>query len=143
MADDALEVAPGIAIPLAELELRASRAGGPGGQHVNKTATRIELVFDLAHSPSLPGEARERLLVALAHRLDARGCLRVVAARSRSQLRNREEALERLRDLLARALAPRRPRRATRPTRASVERRLTEKKARGALKRERRRRDEE
>lgn len=143
MADDVLEIAPGIAVPLAELEVRATRAGGPGGQHVNKTATRIELVFDLAHSPSLPEETRTRLLAALAHRLDSRGCLRIVAARSRSQFRNREDALERLRDLLARALVPRRPRRATRPTRASVERRLTEKKARGAIKRERRRRDDE
>jgi ribosome-associated protein len=125
-------------VPENELEIRASRAGGPGGQHVNKVSTRIEVVWDVAGSPSLPPDLKNRLLTRLASRLDTRGRLRVVAADSRSQARNRDAALERLRALVAEALRPRKPRKPTRPTAASRERRLREKQRRGQRKRERR-----
>ena len=125
-------------VPEAELEIRATRAGGPGGQHVNKVSTRIEVVWDAAGSPSLPPDSKNRLLTRLASRLDTRGRLRVVAADSRSQTRNRDAAIERLRALVAEALRPRKPRKPTRPTAASRERRLERKRHRARRKRERR-----
>jgi ribosome-associated protein len=125
-------------VPDGEMEIRASRAGGPGGQHVNKVSTRIEVVWDVAASPTLPTDLKNRLLTRLASRIDTRGRLRVVAADSRSQTRNRDAALERLRALVAEALRPRKPRKPTRPTAASRERRLREKQRRAERKRERR-----
>ncbi len=134
-----LQVNGEVAIPVSEVELRATRAGGPGGQHVNKVATRVEAVFNVRSSPALPGPARELLLTRLGHRLDAEGAIRVVASDSRSQLKNRDAALERLTELLRRNLHVAKPRKKTRPTKASRERRLTEKKRRGTIKRDRRR----
>ena len=99
-----LEVSPELRLPLAELEYRATRSGGPGGQHVNTSSTRVELSWDLAGSPSLSAEQRARLLQRLATRLDGAGRLRLVSSTSRSQLRNREEVTERLRRLLAEGL---------------------------------------
>lgn len=125
-------------IPLEELRFAASRSGGPGGQHVNTSSTRIELWWDIAASPSLSAPQRARLLERLAPRLDSKGRLRVVSAAHRSQLRNREAATERLRLLVAAALQVPKSRRPTRPTAASKERRLAEKKRRGATKRDRR-----
>ena len=139
MAEDPfLEVSPELRVPLAELDSRASRSGGPGGQHVNTSATRVELWWDVAHSPSLTEEQRGRLLERLATRLHGEGRLRVVASSSRSQLRNREAALERLREIVAAALEVPKVRRPTRPTRAAKAARLEAKRRRGAIKRERR-----
>ena len=92
MSDGYLEIAPALRLPLAELDYRATRSGGPGGQHVNTSSTRIEVWWDVRSSPTLTEEQRARLLQALATRLDGEGKLRVVASASRSQLRNREAA---------------------------------------------------
>jgi ribosome-associated protein len=124
-----------VAIPLAELEFRTSRASGPGGQGVNTTDSRVELRFDLAASPSLPPEAKARALRRLGPRVDSRGVLRVVAQAQRSQLANRRAAVERFAELLADALATPRARRPTRPTRAAASRRVETKRRRSATKR--------
>jgi ribosome-associated protein len=136
--DGYLEITPTLLLPLAELEYRATRSGGPGGQHVNTSATRIEVWWDVHRSPALTDEQRARLEQRLATRLDGEGRLRVVASASRSQLRNREAATERLRDLVAGALAVRKLRKRTRPTRAAKAARLEEKRRRSAVKRDRR-----
>src|SRR5204862_4227606 len=118
MPDDGfLSVSPALRLPLAELEYRASRSGGPGGQHVNTSSTRIEVWWDVAGSSALTEEQRTRLLARLATRLDSAGRLRLVSSGSRSQLRNREEVTERLRDLVAAALRVPKARKRTRPSR--------------------------
>jgi ribosome-associated protein len=134
-----LDVSPALQLPLAELEYRASRSGGPGGQHVNTSSTRVEVWWDVAASPSLSEEQRQRLLARLASRLDGAGRLRLVSSSSRSQLRNREEVTERLRELVARALVVPKVRKRTRPSRAAKAARLEQKRRRAALKRDRRR----
>lgn len=138
-APAALRVTAGVRIPLAELTFRATRAGGPGGQHVNTSSTRVELWWDAAASPSLTPVQRQRVLAALGHRLTEDGKLRLVASETRSQSRNREAAVARFRAVLAGALAVRKVRRPTRPSRASKERRLQEKRVRSTRKQERRR----
>jgi ribosome-associated protein len=124
-----------VAIPLAEVELRASRSSGPGGQHANVTASRIEAVFDVAASRALNDEQKRRVMAKAGPRLVA------VAQDARSQARNRELALERLRSRLATALAVPRRRRPTRPTASSRRRRLDQKRRAGERKRGRRRVD--
>jgi ribosome-associated protein len=138
--DDAshLIVSPALSLPLAELEYLASRSGGPGGQHVNTSSTRIEVWWDVAGSSTLTEEQRARLLARLATRLDSAGRLRLVSSGSRSQLRNREEVTERLRDLVAAALRVPKARKRTRPSRAAKAARLEAKRRRSAVKRERR-----
>jgi ribosome-associated protein len=138
--DDAshLIVSPALCLPLAELEYRASRSGGPGGQHVNTSSTRVEVWWDVAGSSALTEEQRARLLARLATRLDSAGRLRLVSSGSRSQLRNREEVTERLRDLVAAALRVPKARKRTRPSRAAKAARLEAKRRRSAVKRERR-----
>ncbi len=138
MSDAVLEITPALRLPLSELEYRATRSGGPGGQHVNTSSTRIEVWWDLRGSPTLGEEQRARLLQRLATRLDGEGRLRIVASQSRSQLRNREAATERLREVVAAALAVRKARKRTRPSRASKAARLEAKRRRSALKRDRR-----
>ncbi|MFI5227998.1 MAG: alternative ribosome rescue aminoacyl-tRNA hydrolase ArfB [Gemmatimonadales bacterium] len=133
-----LNVTPRLAIPRTELHYRASRSGGPGGQHVNTSSTRIELLWDLTGSRVVTDEERERLRAKLAARLDADGMVRVVASDRRSQQQNRQAADERLARLIKHALHVPKVRRPTKPTRAAKERRLTEKKKRGERKRERR-----
>ena len=128
-----MPVARGVAIPLAEIELRASRSSGPGGQHANVTASRIEAVFDVAESRSLSEGQKRRVMARVGPRLTA------VAQDARSQARNRELALERLQRRLSSALAVPRARRPTRPTMASRERRLESKRRRSDVKRARRR----
>lgn len=127
-----------LTIPAAELSWRFSRASGPGGQGVNTTDSRVELSWDVAGSEQLPPALRERALERLGHRL-VNGVVTVVASEHRSQLRNREAAAARLAGIVASAIAsPPRSRRATRPTRGSVERRIADKKRRGQTKRNRR-----
>jgi ribosome-associated protein len=133
-----LDVSPDLRVPLAELEFRASRSGGPGGQHVNTSSTRIEVWWDIGASPTLTEEQRARLLQRLATRLDGEGRLRIVASASRSQLRNREAASERLREVVAAGLAVAKPRKRTKPSRAAKAARLEAKRRRSATKRERR-----
>jgi len=133
-----LTVRPNITIPATELNWRFSHSGGPGGQGVNTSDTRVELSWDLAASSALPPALKERALSRLANRLTG-STLTVVASEFRSQLRNRQAAASRLVALIAEATAPPpRRRRPTRPTGASVERRLSAKKRRGDLKRSRR-----
>lgn len=138
MPDGYLEITATLLLPLAELDYRASRSGGPGGQHVNTSSTRIEVWWDVRSSPALNQEQRAQLLSHLSSRLDSEGRLRVVASESRSQLRNREAATERLRELVASALEPRKPRKRTKPSRAAKAARLEAKRRRSALKRDRR-----
>jgi len=129
-----IQVTATLAIPLDELRFRFSRAGGPGGQNVNKTETRVELTFDVAHSPSLSDWQRGRIRERLANQIDSEGVLHLVASSERSQLRNREEVVERFRAVLAGALRPVRHRRPTKPTTASRERRLAGKAHRAEIK---------
>jgi len=124
-------------VPTAELEIRATRAGGPGGQHVNKASTRIEVVWDVRASPSLSDDRRARLLAKLDPRLDGRGRLRVVSDASRSQRRNLETAVKRLREIVHNALLVPKPRKRTRPSKVAVERRLESKRRRSTRKRDR------
>jgi len=122
-------------IPRSELEFHATRSGGPGGQHVNTSSTRIELWWNLEQSAA-PSDAQRALLrERLANRLGAEGWLRLVESGSRSQLRNRESVTERFSALLERALRPRTPRRTTRIPAAERRRRLEQKRQRGELKR--------
>ena len=132
---DVLPVRPGIAIPMAEIELRTSRSSGPGGQHANVTASRVEASFDVHASQALSTEQRARIASKLGPRVTA------AAQDTRSQHRNRELALQRLAERLAHALEVRRPRTRTRPTKASRQRRVDAKKRRGDVKRARRRPD--
>jgi ribosome-associated protein len=129
---DTLPVRPGVAIPLREIELRASRSSGPGGQHANVTASRVEAVFDVTASAALSEAQKARVMARLGPRVSA------AAQDTRSQSRNRDLALGRLAERLAHALEPPRPRTATRPTAASRRRRAEAKQRRGALKRARR-----
>jgi ribosome-associated protein len=137
MPDSVLEISPDLRIPLTELDYQASRSGGPGGQHVNTSSTRIEVWWDVGRSPSLSEEQRAQLLERLRPRLDSSGRLRLVSSASRSQLRNREDVTERLRSVVASALAVRKKRKPTRPSRAAKAARL-EAKRRRALTKERR-----
>ena len=130
---DALDVTPGLAIPLSEITVRASRSSGPGGQHANVTASRIEASFDVAASRALSDEQRVRLMARCGPRISA------VAQEARSQARNRELALERLQIRIARGLHVRRSRKPTKPGRAARERRLQQKRRRSDVKRARRR----
>jgi ribosome-associated protein len=131
--EDPLLIGRGAAVPLAEIELRASRSSGPGGQHANVTASRVEAVFDVEASRALDDDQKHRITARLGP------VVRTVAQDTRSQTRNRELALERMRARLESALIVPKPRRATRPTRASRRRRLEGKRRRGEVKRMRRR----
>lgn len=133
-----LHVRGSVVIPEAELSWRFSRSSGPGGQGVNTTDSRVELLYDVAHSRALSPRLRQRALDRLAGRL-VDGVLSVTASEHRSQLRNREAAERRLAEELAAAIAPPpRPRRPTRATKASVEKRIAGKKRRSDVKRLRR-----
>ncbi|HEY9014784.1 MAG TPA: alternative ribosome rescue aminoacyl-tRNA hydrolase ArfB [Gemmatimonadales bacterium] len=136
--DSRLEITPALRLPLSELDYRASRSGGPGGQHVNTSSTRIEVHWNIARSPSLTPEQRERLLQRLRTRLDSEGNLRLVSTGSRSQLRNKEEVTERLQKVLAGALAVQKKRKPTRPSRAAKQARLDAKRRRSSTKERRR-----
>jgi ribosome-associated protein len=130
-----IQIRPGVAIPLSEVALRTSRSSGPGGQHVNVTASRVEAVFDVAASTALSEPQKARIAARLGPRVTAS------SQDTRSQLRNRELALERLAARLDHALQVRRPRRPTKPTKASKQRRIEGKRRRADVKRARRRPD--
>jgi ribosome-associated protein len=132
-----LPIRAGLSIPLTEIELRASRSSGPGGQHANVTASRIEASFDVARSAVLSEAQRARIMARCGPRVTA------VAQDARSQARNRQLALERLAERIRRALEVQRPRTATRPTAGSHRRRLEDKRRRGETKQARRRVDDD
>ena len=133
-----LTVTPALSIPRSEIQYRATRAGGAGGQHVNTSSTRIELLWDLGNSTAVTDEQRDRLRTKLAARLDSDGMVRVVASDRRSQTQNKQAADERLVELVRHGLHVAKKRRATKPTRAAKERRLDSKKKQSEKKRNRR-----
>ncbi len=135
MSDDPwVEVTDTVRIPRAELRYQASRSGGPGGQHVNTSSTRIELWWDVANSAALTEAQRVRLLSRLATRLDGEGRLRLVSGASRSQRQNRDAVTERLQSVVAAALHVPKLRRKTKPSRAAKAARLADKKRRAVAK---------
>jgi ribosome-associated protein len=136
MSDD-LEVTEQVAIPRDELTIRVSRSGGAGGQHVNTSSTRVELLWNIGATRAIPEELRDGVQRRLASRTNAEGYVRIVSSEHRSQLRNREAAEERLARLVRAALVVPRARHKTAPTRASKERRLEEKKRRAEIKKRR------
>jgi ribosome-associated protein len=127
----------GLTIPTSEITFRFSTSSGPGGQHANKSETRVTLLFDVAQSPSLSEGQRALIQQQLGSRLDSSGVLQISVQDSRSQHKNRETAVARFQSLLATALRPRKKRRKTRPSRSAQEKRLQSKKRRGQIKRDR------
>jgi len=135
--ENLLRVNEGVSIPRGELDIRVSRSSGAGGQHVNKTSSRVEIFWNVRASRALSEDQRARLLVRLDSRLTTDGSVRIVASDMRSQSRNRDLAEEKLVDMVRRALEIPKKRRPTRPTKASKEARLDGKKRRSHTKRER------
>lgn len=140
---DAIRVTQTVAIPRSELVVRATRSGGPGGQHVNTSSTRIEITWDVTRTRALTEDERARALARLGARVSDEGTVRVVASDSRSQRQNRERAETRLSDLIRRALAVPKARKRTRVPRGAVEARLEDKRRLRERKRERRWKGEE
>jgi ribosome-associated protein len=135
MTDDALlKITDTLEIPLAELHFHFSRSGGPGGQHVNRTATQVELTFDVANSPRLNEVQRARILSRLKSYIDTRGILHLSSQTTRSQHRNRADVIARFQRLLQQALHTPKRRMATRPPPQAKEQRLAEKRRKGAIK---------
>lgn len=132
---EAIDVAPGVSVPASAIRWAVSRSSGPGGQNVNKVASKVELRVELPAVVGLSPAARERLRKLAATRTDADGRLLVTSQRTRDQPRNLEDAREKVRDLVRRALVAPKPRRATKPSRAAKERRLAGKKRRAERKR--------
>lgn len=142
MSDD-IRINPRVTIPAGEISITTSRSSGPGGQHVNTTDSRVQLRWNVVASAALGPVQRRRVLAALGSRLTGDGDLILAADAHRSQRRNRDAVVERLVDMVRRALVPPKPRKATRPTAASRERRLKDKKRRARIKRGRGRGHEE
>jgi len=138
MDENAVRITDTVSIPMSELHFRFARSSGPGGQHVNRSATQVELLFDVANSPSLDETQRRRVLRKLKSRIDKEGILHLVSQETRSQLRNREEVVERFQELMREVLHVPKRRRPTRPTQGARERRLEEKRRRSQIKRRRR-----
>ena len=132
-----LDITDTIAIPLDEFVFEVSRSGGPGGQNVNKVNSKVQLRWSPAASPSLPGPVKARLLANVAGRLTVEGELLIASTRTRDQGQNRDDCLDKLRELILAALHPPKPRRATRPTLASKKRRVESKQRRSATRRDR------
>jgi ribosome-associated protein len=135
--DDILHINDNVIIPLNELSFRFSRSSGPGGQHVQKSSTRVELLFDVVNSPSLTERQQAQVLERLGGYVDSEGVLHLVSQSERSQLHNREEVVARFQALMQRALKRRKRRRPTKPTAESIKRRLREKQRRSEIKRKR------
>jgi len=135
MQESHIRISPSWKIPIAELQFKTSRSGGPGGQNVNKLETRVEVLFDIEHSPGIPDILRNRLLNNLSSQLDSSGTLHVTVQETRSQWQNKQLAIGRLTDLLKSAVHVRKSRVATNPTRTAREVRLRTKKVRGQTKR--------
>ncbi len=135
--DAGYQITGTVVIPRSEVRFRFSRSSGPGGQNVNRVATRVELLFDVPHSPSLTPAQRGRILTALGSSVDRSGVLRLTSQETRSQLQNRQAVTARFCRLLQRALHVPRARRATRPSSAARERRLAAKRHRSRIKRDR------
>ena len=138
MSDTTITISTELSIPLAELSFRTSRSGGPGGQHVNTSSTRVELLWHVASSPSLTPEQRALIEERLANRISEDGILSLASSATRSQHRTREDAIERFASLIAQALQVAKPRRKTPPPRAAREERLADKKRRAETKKLRR-----
>jgi len=136
-AGDVVIINDALAVPRAELRYQASRSGGPGGQHVNTSSTRVELEFDVDRSPSLTDQQRAAIRERLANRISGEGVLRLSSRTSRSQHRNREDVTARFQQLLADALRERKPRKKTKTPRAVKEARLKSKKRRAEVKKQR------
>lgn len=136
-AENLLRVSGSLSIPRSELDTRVSRASGAGGQHVNKTSSRVEIFWNIRESRALTEEERARLLTRLASRLTTSGSVRIVASDMRSQTRNRELAEERLSETIARALVIPKKRRPTKPSQAARQARLESKKRQSRKKRDR------
>jgi ribosome-associated protein len=139
--DGTLPIRAGVAVPRHELTYRATRSGGPGGQHVNTSSTRVELTWSVIETRALSPELKARALQRLTTRLDGRGVLRLVSDRTRSQLQNKEDVTERFVGVLKAALTLPKVRRATKVSKAAKARRVDAKKRHGAKKADRRRRD--
>jgi len=133
-ADDLVVINQDLVIPSSELQFRFSRSSGPGGQHVNRSETRVELLFDVRSSPSLTEDQRQHLLQRLRTHLDSHGVVHIVSSETRSQSENRARSLARFQALLAGALRRRKRRIPTAPSTASRERRLAHKRARARVK---------
>ena len=132
--EDWIQINSGLSIPLAELSFRYSKSSGPGGQHVQKSYTRVELLFDVLGSPSLSEAQREKLVERLGGYVDSAGMLHLTSQSERSQRRNKREVIARFQTMMRAALKRRKRRKATRPTAESKERRLKKKKQRGETK---------
>jgi ribosome-associated protein len=137
MSDNALQIVKSVSIPLSELSFRFSRSSGPGGQHVQKSSTRVELLFDVPNSPSLTEKQRQKVQKRLARYIDSKGLLHLTSESERSQLRNREEVVARFQSLMRDALKRRKRRKPTKPTAASKEKRLKAKQKRSEKKKTR------
>jgi ribosome-associated protein len=136
--DNTIIINSELRLPQSEVQYRTARSSGPGGQHVNKTETQVELLFDVAHSPSLSDDQRQRLLSKLKNMIDSEGVLHLTAQSERSQLRNREIVTARFQEVLAAALRVPKRRRPTKPSAASTAKRIDSKKRRGQIKQLRR-----
>jgi ribosome-associated protein len=134
---DDLPIKPGLTIPAACLAMTFSRSSGPGGQNVNKLNTRVSVSLDIAGCDALTDTQKQRLLKVLHTRLDKAGVLTITSQEHRSQHANRQEALDRMAELVAKALKPPRVRKKTKPSKGAVERRLQSKKERGQIKQSR------
>jgi len=141
--DNTLRINDNLTIPRDELRFRYARSSGPGGQKVNRTASQVELLFDVAHSPSLTPQQRALIQYRLGGYIDSRGMLHLVSSATPSQWRNREEVIARFRTLVLHSLRVRRRRIPTRPSKAVKERRLQRKKRRSQTKRQRQRTETE
>ena len=135
---DAIVVSDRVQIPRSELQISFTRSSGPGGQHVNKTSTRAEIAFDLKNSPSISEDHRLWLGKQLQSKLDTEGILHIAAQEYRSQLRNKEAAIQRLQTMLQEAIKRPKKRKRSKPTRSAVESRLKSKKKAGEIKKQRR-----